>query len=233
MHALRTARVAWRGAAFGLAAILIFGAGLVIGRGVHPKLWFGIKPPVLDPSSLEQVRQSAQLHDAVYFFGDSQMEGFATANIAPNSANFGIAGDNSPALAARLADYHFAGAHLVVIEAGINDWGRDRFADFATAYPRMLAAVPAGVPVVALAMVPPAKTWAYDASAPLQPVTAANATVRTACAARPGCRFVEPPLAGPDGYLRPEYVESDGEHLSAAGYAVWRAALAPQMPPQM
>ena len=190
---MRPLRGAWRGATlYALAAVLTFAPGLVVGRGVHPKLRFGIKP-ALDPSSLQQVRQSAQLHGAVYFFGDSQMEGFAATNIAQNNANFGIAGDNTVALAARLVDYHFAGARLVVIEAGINDWGRNRFADFAATDPRMLAAIPAGVPVVALAIVPPARTWACDVTPPLRPVASANAVVRSACAARPGYRFVEPP----------------------------------------
>ena len=42
---MRPIRGAWRGAlSDALAAVLTFAAGLVVGRGVHPKLWFGIKP---------------------------------------------------------------------------------------------------------------------------------------------------------------------------------------------
>lgn len=205
---------------------LSFGIGVMAGRGAHPKLWFGIRPG-MDPSILQQTRRSAQLRGAVYFFGDSQVEGFATANLGADAANFGIAGDNTAELAARLPAYHFEGARLVVIESGVNDWGRDRFADFPLVYRHMLAAIPPRLPVIALAIAPPARTWAYKPRPSLAAIAGANAAIRHLCAARPGCRFVEPPLAGADGYLAPAYAERDGLHLSRAGYAIWTAALKP------
>lgn len=204
------------------------GVGVAVGRDFHPLFWARGERPALTPDTLQQVRLSRQLQGAVYFFGDSQVEGFATQSVAPNSANFGVAGDNASGLAERLPLYDFRGARLVVIEVGINDWGWGRFEHFGDGYKRAIAAIPAGLPVIAVAVPPPARGWRFGVGPTPEAVAAANRSARSLCAARAGCRFVEPPLAGPDGYLKPG-MDEDGEHLSAAGYAVWGSAIAPSV----
>lgn len=208
----------------GVAAAVVAGIGL--GRGFHPLFWARGGEPAMTPDVVQQAQLSQQLHGAAFFFGDSQVEGFATTCVAPNSANFGVAGDTAQSLADRLPHYDLAGARLVVIEVGINDWGWGQFAHLAPGYRGTLAAVPAGIPVIALAIAPPAHGWRFGLAPSPGTVRTVNATIRTLCSERPRCVYLEPPLAGPDGYLRPG-LDDDGEHLSNAGYAVWAASLGP------
>lgn len=215
-------------AKWAVVVAVALGVGVAVGRDFHPLFWARGERPALTPDTLQQARLSAQLSGAVYLFGDSQIEGFATQRFAPNSANFGVAGDSAAGLAARLPSYDFRGARVVVIEVGDNDWGWGRFAHFAEGYRRALAAVPPNIPIVAVATPPPARGWRFGAGPTPEAIAAANRSARALCTARVGCRFVEPALAGPDGYLKPG-MDVDGEHLSAAGYATWRAALAPSV----
>jgi hypothetical protein len=85
------------------------------------------------------------------------------------------------------------------------------------------------VPMVALAIPPPGASWHFGPTPPVQLIAAANFSERTLYSVRISRRFVDPPLAGLGGYLKPG-LDEDGEHLSSAGYAIWRAALLPQMP---
>lgn len=211
-------RMAWRGAA--LAAAFLVGAGF--GRGFHPLFWARGGDPAFTPSEIQQFRRSAQLHDTVYFLGDSQVEGFATSELDAKTSNFGEAGDTVEHLTQRARHFNFTGARAVVLEIGVNDSSAG-FKGFGAAYAGLLAAIPAKAPIIATAIAPVMQRWAYgDGSAENRQIAQANAVIAQTCAARPLCRFLQP---WPTAPMPSALVETDGEHLSAAGYSVWRAAL--------
>jgi lysophospholipase L1-like esterase len=91
--------------------------------------------------------------------------------------------------------------------------------------------IPAGVPVLVDAVLPVDEA-AVDLYGNAE-VRAANAVIARACAARPGCRFVDTSggLAGPGGGLDPRFHDGDGLHLNPEGQRAWRAALAAVLDP--
>ena len=181
-----------------------------------------------------QAQRSRQLDGAIVFLGDSQTAGFATSSVAARAENFGISGDLVDRAIWRIPKYRLNGAKAIVVEFGINDLWMHQTHRFEQRYEMLLALLPPGVPVYAMAVFPLAATGeaALELHDTRQRIPALNKQIAAACRQRPGCRYVDmtKALSGPDGYLRPEYAEADGVHLSAAGYRVWAAGLGPLLP---
>jgi lysophospholipase L1-like esterase len=61
----------------------------------------------------------------------------------------------------------------------------------------------------------------------------ANRLVRAYTATSPTLGFIDifPAMLAPDGKPRPELLRADGLHMTAAGYAIWRDAVAPYLKP--
>ena len=179
----------------------------------------------------QQVRRSQQIDGATVFFGDSQTARFAASSVAAHTENFGITGDILDRALWRVPRYRLTGAKTFVIEFGINDYWLHVTDGFGLKYKNLLNLLPAGVPVIAIAIFPitaeAANTLGMKDA--LQAIPALNAQIAAACRQRPNCRFVDlaKSLRGPNGYLRPQYAETDGIHLSTAGYRIWSAALKP------
>ena len=55
----------------------------------------------------------------------------------------------------------------------------------------------------------------------------ANRLIETQCEEKPNCHFVDiwDAMLGDDGMPRPELLQKDGLHLTAAGYDVWNSAI--------
>jgi len=186
-----------------------------------------VKP--LDPGGTVR---SQQLAGQIAFVGDSRVSMLAATNVAPNSENFGVGGQDLRDLAVQLKALDLQGASAIVLESGLDDWWRDRLSNIGPHYATALAALPTAKPVVASAILPvnPDQAWRtfdgrYDLHGIEPALAAANAEIARQCAARAGCVFVPVPsalLAGPD--LNPAY-SLDGLHLNPAGDAIWAASL--------
>lgn len=144
---------------------------------------------------------------AAIFLGDSITQALATAAVAPLSVNYGISGQRSDQLLRAMASYHsLSRARVVVVMIGTNDAHQHRLTGIAGRYRAILAAVPAGVPVV-MASAPP--VVGVD-------VTKAVRGAEQACAERAGCVFADTFSA----LSAPGAISEDGMHPSAKGYAL-------------
>jgi lysophospholipase L1-like esterase len=65
----------------------------------------------------------------------------------------------------------------------------------------------------------------------VEQMRATNALLRAEVARDPRARFVDvfTPMLGPDGRPRPDLYLADQLHMTPAGYAIWRAAIAPAL----
>ena len=157
---------------------------------------------------------------AVVFLGASSVQGLNASAVRSCTASFGIGGESAAQLAARVGDYRALDrAGAVVVMTGLNDVLRGDGATVGASVARLLAALPAGTPVLLSStarIADPARAAAVDR---------ANAAMRAACRRHAACRFVDLQAAMTD----PALLEPDGIHLSPAGYALWarllRAAL--------
>jgi hypothetical protein len=159
---------------------------------------------------------------ATLFFGSSSVQGLNAAMIRPCSANFGIGHETARELGDRMPAYRsIAEARAVVVATGLNDVLRGSDSDLAASYRSILAAVPAGTPVVMSSL----QRLAPDSMAGqrhARRVDRANVAARQACATNGDCVFVD--LAGQMDGER-SWWEADGIHLSAAGYELWAELL--------
>lgn len=101
-------------------------------------------------------RTDATIPDgAVVFIGDSLIEGICLDSVICHSANYGIGGDTTIGVLARIGEYHsLKRASAVVLAVGINDM---RFRDNSSIlvnYARILAAIPDNLPVICCAVLP-------------------------------------------------------------------------------
>lgn len=158
---------------------------------------------------------------AVVFLGASSIQGLNAAAIHSCTASFGIGGETAAQLVERVGDYRsIERAAAVVVMTGLNDVLSGDGAAVGGHISRLLAALPVDTPVIMSSTVrlPPGDR----ASA----VENANTAMRAACAARPGCRFVD--LHGAMSDPVP-LIAADGIHLNSLGYRLWanllRAAL--------
>lgn len=211
--------------------LLIVVAGLALVWSLHPSRYIleMSQRPLWDyqARAVELAELSHKTRPETAFIGDSQIARFPEA---PSAGNYGISGDTIDGLLMRAPGLDLSRAKSIVIEIGVNNWHRDRMAGFEAKYRRLLASLPRAATVIATAILPvsdDAKRYfplpAFRAS-----ISGANRAIQAACAARPGCRFLDlaSALAGPSGALRAEYT-TDGLHLTPAAYAVWSAKLKP------
>lgn len=118
----------------------------------------------------------------------------------------------------------------VVFYAGDNDLGDGRHPEevylfFCEFVERMQQHLP-GVPVTFLAIKTSLARWNIRAQ-----IQRTNQLIAAETNRRANCQFIDmmTPLLGGDGTPQRAYFESDGLHLSPAGYAVWREALKPHL----
>lgn len=179
-----------------------------------------------------QLRRLADSVDpgAVLFVGDSILASLDIGALVDRGVQLSIAGDTTRRVISRLYNYALGDARLVVFHVGTNDLVYRRPAELQRPFARMLAQeVPAHVPVVLSAILPIDERATRRCSN--ADIRAANRVIAQACAARPGCTFVDAGVAVTDttGGLDPRYHTGDGLHLNGAGNRAWRAALAPAL----
>ena len=178
--------------------------------------------------------------DAFVFLGDSRVRDLPVREAVPGPAgaaiNFGIGGDTTKGVLARLPRYDRLGtARRIVVSVGVNDLSHQPDEVVLGNYRELLRELAAiGPGVVVVAILPINERMYRQANATLlsgQKVTndrirGVNEAVRRLCAAHPNVGFVDPggAVSLPDGNLRDDYTV-DGLHLNQAGNAAWATAL--------
>lgn len=222
-------------------SVLIVGAfftGALAAKFIHPFAFLLPEPaPRQSLEAVFQANRTAGLKDYVAVFGDSQIASLSTAHLQFPVENFGIGGETIDDLTRRIPLYNLTEARAVVINIGLNNWVTDKLQGYAAKMERLMKNIPTGVPITILAINPLAETSSIfgDPSLANTAIIKANNDAARICQRLQGCTFLRPNLADERGFLRPEFHDVDGVHLSQAGFAVWRRSLsgAPSMTHQM
>jgi lysophospholipase L1-like esterase len=166
---------------------------------------------------------------AAVFIGDSLIQSVATDAITCPSANYGIGGDTTVGVLARLSNYGaLSRASVIVLAVGVNDL---RFRDneaIAANYQRILELLPRDVPVICSSVLPIDEAAFRGPSAVTnQRIVDLNNRLERLCNSGPHRSFVDAGkgLADDSGHLRLQFHEGDGLHLNGAGYQIWIAAM--------
>ncbi len=175
-------------------------------------------------------RMDANVPDgAIVFIGDSLVQGLCTDAVAFPSVNFGIGGDTTAGVLARLPRYQcLRRASVIVLAVGVNDLMFRRNDEIVRNFRRILAALPPERPVVWSAVLPVNRAlYQGPVSVNNERIRALNASLQAVCAADSRCVWVEVParLMAPDGDLAAGLQDGDGIHLNGAGNEIWIARL--------
>lgn len=168
----------------------------------------------------------AQLPDgATVFFGDSITEALYAPGVVPGAVNYGIGGNTTANLLARLPGYRsLPRARRVVVAIGINDVMRgSAAADVVAGVARVMDAVPQGPDIAIVGLLP--INEAKRGEGRMRTVGEVNRGLRALAAECGRCRFVDPSGMALGGELAPAFDSGDGLHLSPAGYAAFAGVL--------
>jgi lysophospholipase L1-like esterase len=169
----------------------------------------------------------------VVFLGDSLTQRFDLSTLGtPQIANRGINGDFTEGVLRRLPQIVAMKPAKVFIEIGINDLiERVPPAQVLVNYRRILESLKRELPTTQLyvqGLTPLAlpSSWLRSTGALNRTIQTTNTRLASLCREE-GVTWIDLyPLLQRDGRLREEY-SLDGVHLTVAGYAVWRQAVAP------
>jgi lysophospholipase L1-like esterase len=220
---------------FWLLLIAAFLLGGAVGGMALRTRYMMRAPPANGPGSAEYETailhgavRARQMQGAVALFGDSHTARLAASRLSRPAENFALSGNRIAWLEEHLPRYDLSGAAVLVIENGANDLGRREPGDYGAAYRRVLALVPARIPVVSVAIFP-MRDPAPERLRNYRPLAASlNRQMAAACEKRPGCLLLDltDRLAGADGRLLAQYAQAgDGVHLTPAGQGVYLEAL--------
>ncbi len=166
---------------------------------------------------LQQAEQDLSLPAGeVVLVGDSHIERL-DGKLGAGAVNFGIGGDTTRTLRARLPTLRSVQlSRAVVVEVGVNDLKYRPVEQIVPDYDALFGRLPASVPVLVLSVPPVDPNGAaarHRAYLRNDRIAALNAGIGQVCAAHPQCRFLD---AGPALLARPCW-SADGWHLSEVG----------------
>lgn len=221
----------WKWAAVGYVITLhLLLAALVVKTDLIPKLKakLGVIAANPDPHVSNMLRIHQWMDEsvpdkAIIFLGDSITQGLATAAVAPLSVNYGIGSENTAQLLNAIPSYKsLARADVIFVTIGINDLDQGMKSELNERYRKMLELLPRKTPLIWSAVMP-----AKSGNITFSDIDDANQTVRTLCANRGNCIFVDTwgIFADRNGQMIARMFLDDGVHLSAEGYSAWIAAL--------
>jgi lysophospholipase L1-like esterase len=165
---------------------------------------------------------------AVVFIGDSLVQGLYTDAVANPSANFGIGGDTTAGVLARLPAYRsLQRASAVVVGVGLNDLKFRNNEAITANYRSILQTLPVNVPVVMSAVLPVNERVFPHAAIANARIRDLNVSLAALCKADPRCLFADAggSLVDASGNLAAAFQDGDGVHLNSAGNRVWAGEL--------
>jgi lysophospholipase L1-like esterase len=162
---------------------------------------------------------------SVVFIGDSLTQALCTDGVTCPSVNYGIAGDTTVGVLARLPKYQcIRRASAVVLAIGVNDMKFRDNQQIIQNYTRILNALPQGMPVVCSAVLPIDEgIYAPRSVVKNARIAEFNGLLKTLCSRRSQCIFVDAgnKLADQTGNLSAAFQAGGGVHLNAAGNRIW------------
>jgi lysophospholipase L1-like esterase len=165
---------------------------------------------------------------AVIFIGDSITEGLCVAAVADRAVNYGIAGDTTTGVLARIPQYKsLQRAKAIVLAIGVNDLWRGQRTDeqILSNLRLILMQLPNKTPIVFSAILPINEQLEKDRYGGNKHITEINVQTVKLCAQFKNCHYFSSydKLLGPDGQLAADYHVGDGLHISTQGYEIWIA----------
>ncbi len=161
---------------------------------------------------------------AVIFLGDSMVQGLAVDAVAPYSTNYGIGGDTTEGLIKRLPHYDsIKRSSLVIIAIGTNDLMQRGDDEILRNYQKILAFIPASVPVLISLIFPVDEEVSKDRTGFNERINYLNSRLAIFCEedTRLYCLDISTELLDEENNLSDLYHRGDGLHLSAAGRRLW------------
>jgi lysophospholipase L1-like esterase len=198
------------------------------------RFYLGIDPPEITQHHREttfgHLRIDPQIPDeAVIFIGDSITEGLCVSAVTTPAVNFGIGNDTTLGALERMGAYtSLARVRAVVLAIGVNDLQRRSNEEILANYQRILELIPAQTTVVVSGVLPLGEeALRKRVGSETHRLKNLNEQLLLLARNRAATTFVDagPELADSSGFLRGNYHEGDGVHLSPEGYAVWVKAL--------
>lgn len=160
-------------------------------------------------------------HGSVLFIGDSTIQGLVVAAVACPSVNYGIGGDTTRGVLARVKHYDsISRASCVVLSVGLNDLKVMDTPEIVSSMREILSEM-CGVPVVLCAIQPVGRGAQQDN----ETISCVNRELSGLVSGNVFFLDATSALADRDGYLRDEYSDADNVHLNEIGYAMWIAIL--------
>lgn len=197
------------------------GRSLLLGRSSEVPAWYA------DMHGFYR-RQDAQLAPArIVFLGDSHLQGLAVSEVSADAVNFGIGGDTSAALLARLPDYQAVrSAKAIVLVIGTNDLSRRDNDQIIANLKQLLVNLPT-VPVLLSTILPVDDRGQPQLANRVPRLLSLRTSFAEICTAHTGCQLLDSftLFADESGRFANQWHEADGIHLNAAGYAHWQQAI--------
>lgn len=162
--------------------------------------------------------------------GDSIVAGLYGPALAPNTLVLGIGRDEISDVTLRIESYQFLQeASALVIAVGVNDLiGETDFDKAGRDYAELLATLPSDTPILVSPVLPVSRTAerTYKALSNAK-IVKFNLLITELCQKHDRCRMVENlDNFGDNPAVEPgQFYETDGLHLSPAGYHEWTNAL--------
>lgn len=166
----------------------------------------------------------------VVLVGDSHIARL-DGKLGAGVVNFGIGGDTTRTLSARLPTIRsIQHSRAVVVEVGVNDLKYRAVDQIIMDYAALFGRLPQSAPVLVLSVPPVDPNGSAARHRPYlrnDRIAALNIGIRRVCAAHPQCRFLDagPALAGQPAW------SADGWHLSDAGNQVLADLIRGALPP--
>ncbi len=165
---------------------------------------------------------------AVAFVGDSLIQGLHTDAVASPSVNYGIAGDTTVGVLARVPVYRsLRRAAVIVMAVGVNDIKFRANDEIVLNYRRILQTLEPSVPLVMAAVLPVDESVLPSQIASNDRIRDLNVSLSALCRARARCLFADAgaKLVDARGNLSAVLHDWDGLHLNNAGNRIWAEVL--------
>ena len=165
---------------------------------------------------------------AVLFIGDSITHQLFVEDVTENAINYGIGGDTTVGVLARLGAYNkpVTEASAVVLAIGVNDMNRRSVGETVANYSLILDQIPS-TPVLVSSILPVDETGGRFSGYNKRILLLNNSLVELA-AQRNNVTFIDNQTLfdqDADGQLDSDLHRGDGIHLSPAGLKVWASSL--------
>lgn len=170
--------------------------------------------------------------DAVQYIGDSFVQGFTVSAVANPAVNYGIGGDTTVGMLARIPLYDsLATARAVVLLGGFNDLWRRGEKEIVSNFKKMLELIPADRAVIIVGVFPTDPRVEPAFAGMNQRIEKLNLGLAGICHEDQRCQYINinDQLVDEEGLLNPKLHDGDGLHLNAQGNAVLIRALKPAL----